>query len=441
MTILWLIALPLAAAVIVYLLRNAPIIAVPISAGTLMAMAAFFVMQEGADPLSVLGRTVSLSSLEIIGLAGCCLLLALMLLASYRVYQEPLAYPLTLVAMSCFAAATMVRNAAISALLLEGGIIASVMLIPSRREDSAMAAMRTLSILIFVGPLFLLSSWALESRAINPDAVVLARLGGVSLALGYALGLGVMPMHVWVPPVFRRGNPLAAAMLGVVLSITLLLRLSSNLSFSVWPGGQSFFANLMLIGGTITAVGGSLLALPQRSLSRALAYAAMADLGIALIGWGYGTRVTLGVAAVHVGYRALAVVTICMALGILRQLFGGDSVDDLQGAFRRAPLAVIGLIIAGLSLAGMPLTAGFSSRLVLYRILAGRYVGWAVLIMFASAGPAWAFIRTLVSAIVSRPAQGARREPLVPALIVLLSGLSLLVLGLFPSLVRGLVDL
>ncbi|MHB0857267.1 MAG: proton-conducting transporter transmembrane domain-containing protein [Anaerolineae bacterium] len=441
MTILWLIALPLAAAVVVYLLRNTPTIAVPVSAATLLAMAVFFVVLEGAGPLSVLGRTVSLSSLEIIGLAACCLLLALMLLASYRVYHEPAAYALTLVAMSCFAAATMLRNAAISALLLEGGIIASVMLIPSRREGSAMTAMRTLAILILIGPLFMLSSWALESRAVNPDNIALARVGGVSLALGFCLGLAIMPLHVWLPPVFRRGNPLAAVMLGVVLSIVLLLRLGNNLSFSIWPGGQAFFSNLMLVGGTITAVGGSILALPQRSLSRALAFAAMADLGIVLVGWGYGTRVTLDIAMVHVGYRALAVVTISMALGILRHLFGGDSVEDLRGALDRAPLALIGLTIAGLSLAGIPLTAGFASRLVLYRILAGRYVGWAVLIIIASAGPAWAFMRTFLNALASRPAQGIRREPFVPALIVLLTSLSLLALGLFPSLVRGLVDL
>ena len=434
MTILWLVALPLGVALVVLLLRNLRLIAAPLSAATLTVMIILFATRGQTISQIILGRSVGLTLQESVGLAFCCFLLALLMIYSYRLPQGPLAYPLTLLAMSLFVAATMVRNLAIAGLILGLGAIAAVMLVPSRRPGSAMAGMRALILLVLAIPLLLLAAWAMESRGGTPNEFALARVGGLTLALGFAIGLAVVPFFVWLPPVFGYGDPLAMVMLSVVLNIAVLLRLSHMLQASMWPGGREFFSTLLIADGIGTALVGSLLALPQRSVSRALAYAAMADLGVVLLGLGIGSETSVSAAILHVGYRGVGIMVVSMALGILRHCLDGDDIDHLRTAWRRAPFAVAGMAIGGLSLAGLPLTAGFTTRLLLYRALAAHSMTWAVAIIACSLGPAWAFMRCVLAAMSSAPTSGIRREPFVPGLLTLLLGLTLLIVGFCPYL-------
>jgi multicomponent Na+:H+ antiporter subunit D len=246
--------------------------------------------------------------------------------------------------------------------------------------------------------------------------------------------LAIVPFHVWLPPVFRYGSPLAVVMLSVVMSIVLFLRLGTMLQVSIWPGGQEFFSALLVAGGGITALLGSALALPQRSLSRVIAYAALADLGLVLVGLGVGKGLSLSAVTLHLAYRGIGIVTASMGLGLLRQCLDGDDVIALQGALRRAPLAIVSIALGGFSLVGLPLTAGFTSRILLYRALAGESSGWAIAIIASSLCPAWALMRCIIAALASAPTSGSRREPLLPGLLALSLGLLLLVLGLMPHL-------
>jgi formate hydrogenlyase subunit 3/multisubunit Na+/H+ antiporter MnhD subunit len=435
-TIVWLAALPLGVALLVLLLRALPLVTTPISAATLIALAVLLVSQKQSESFIVWGRSISLMPQETAGLAFCALLLAVMLIYSYRIPQGLLAQPLTLAAMGLFIAATMMRNAAIAGLLIEIGVLVAVMLIPSRQPGAAMTGIRTLVILALCGPLLLLAAWAMESRAIKPNDILLARISGVALVLGFGIGMAIVPFHIWQPPVFRYGGPLAAVMLSVVLGIVVTLRLNSMLTISMWAEERPFFMALLLGGGILTALLGGFMALSQRSVSRALAYAGLADLGLVLIGLGIGSETSSSAAILHLAYRGIGIVVVCMALGILRQCLDGDDLEHLRGALRRAPLAVIGMTLGGLSLAGLPLTAGFSSRFVLYRALASTQPTWALAVMVSSIGPVWAFMRCLVAALVSAPTSGGQREPLMPGLLTVLLGLTLVALGISPALLK-----
>jgi multicomponent Na+:H+ antiporter subunit D len=206
------------------------------------------------------------------------------------------------------------------------------------------------------------------------------------------------------------------------------------LQVSMWPGGRELFAALLVGGGTLTALLGSLMAIPQRTVTRALAYAALADMGMVAIGLGLGTRLSFNVALMHVAYRGLAIVVVSVSLGVLRQCLDADDIGHLAGAIRRAPLAVMSMMIGGYSLAGMPLTAGFASRLLLYRAFASRYAPWTMAIILSSLGPAWAFTRCGVAALISTPIPGGRREPFLPGLLVFILALALLAPGIYPNL-------
>jgi len=436
MTIMWLVALPLAMAIVVLILRQIRVLAAPLTAATLVAMAILAISWGGGRPLVLMGRSIGLAPGEAAGLALCCVLLAVLVLYGYRMPQGAAAYPLTLAAMGLLAAATLVRNTTIAGALLEIGIIIAVLLVPSQRPGAAMTGMRVLTLMALSAPMLLLASWAGEHLTGNPGDMLVARIGGLAVALGFGLSLGVVPFHIWLPPVFRHASPLAIAMLSVVANLAMLLYLGSMLQVTMWPGQQAFYAAILLAGGVVTAVTGGIMAFPQRSVHRALAYAALADMGIVLVGLGIGTAVSVRAATLHVALRAVGIVAVAMAAGILQHSLDGDDLEHLRGGLRRAPRSLVAMAIGGASLAGLPLTAGFATRFVLYRALALQNVPWAALTVVASVGPAWAFVRCLLAAIVSAPTSGERREPIMPALLSLALSLSLLFLGIFPHLLN-----
>jgi len=438
MTIMWLAALPLAMAVVVLILRQLPVLAVPLTAATLIAMAVLCISFGGERPLLLLGRSIGLAKGEAAALALCCGLVAILVLYSYRLPQGPVAYPLTLAAMGVLVAATLVRNTTIAAALLGAGTLLAVLMVPSPQPGTAMTAMRVLVVVAMTTPTLLLASWAGEHLTGSPGDLTVARIGGLAMATGFGLGLGIVPFHVWLPPVFRRASPLAVVMISVVANLVMLLYLASMLQVTMWPGQQEFYAAVLLGGGVLTAVVAGLMALPQGSIHGALAYAAVADMGMVLIGLGVGTRVSVRAATLHVALRAVGVVVVSMAAGVLQHNLDGDDLEHLRGGLRRAPCSVLAMAVGGASLAGLPLTAGFATRLVLYRALADTGAWWAVLVIMASVGPAWAFVRCLLAAIVSAPTSGERREPTIPSLLSLALGLSLLVLGISPHVLGSL---
>jgi len=327
-TILVLAVLPVAMALVVLLLGELRVIATVLSVVTLMAVGILAAILEPGATIVVLGRPVELSSHAASALIFCCILLALMVMHAHGVSANSRLLPLTLAGTGLFAAAMTVNNMAISGLLLEVGVVAAVSLVPSRRTGSAMTGSRALVLLVLSAPLLLLASWAMEGGANDADSAELIRTSGIALAIACGLLLGVVPFHVWLPPVFRYASPLASVMLSVVLSTSVLVYLDNVIRASVWVGGHEFFSTLLLGSGIATAIVGGLLAAPQRAVSRALAYAALADLGLILVGLGIGAQASIGAATLHIAYRGIGIAAVSMAVAILE----ADELEHLRGA-------------------------------------------------------------------------------------------------------------
>jgi len=435
--ILSLIALPIGIAFAVLLTRHFRFLSSLLAAGAFTVLTASLLAQRNTDSWMLFGRAMSLPPLESAVLAFCFALLALTMLYTNWIPQGDLAYPVTLSVAALFIAATVFRNLALATLLLEGGIIASTMLVPSERPGAAMSGMRALVLLALSGPLLLVAAWAMEQYGSGTNDVQLSQITAIALALGTGIGLGMVPWYIWQPAIYQHGRVLAAIVLTVVLPAILLLHLGSMLQVSTWSGQQAFVQGLLLAGGFLTALVGSLMVAFQRSLGRAVGFAALADMGFVLMGLGMGTAESSRAAFLHMIYRGVAVSAAMMGVGMLQQVLGGDTLDHLRGAFRRAPAAMLGLVVGGLSLAGMPMTAGFTTRLALYTPLMAAHPTWGMMLIASSLAPIWTVARFCLAAWVSTPAVEGR-EPVSPGVIIVLLSLVLLALGIWPNLLTTL---
>lgn len=434
-----LIGLPLIVAALVLVLRRARYICALLTAGAFAVLVAGLMAPRQTDAWLLFGRALNLPQLEsaVLGYGFC--VLAVTVLYAHWVPQGELAYPVTLGVAALFTLATALRNVALSSLLLEAGMIGAVILAPSDRPGAALGGMRSLVLVALAGPLLLVAAWALETYAGQPGNIQLVQLAGVTLTIGFGIALGVVPWHIWQPALYQHGRILAIAMLSVVLPANLLLHLGNILKAATWPGEQPFTLGILLAGGLATSIAGSLLASTQRSVGRALAYVAMADFGMVLLGLGLGTEESSRAALLHMGYRGLGVCAAAMGAGLLQHVLGDDSQDVLRGAFRRAPAAMLGVMVGGLSLVGMPLTAGFTTRLSVYTALTQMHPVLGLVVVGVSLAPAWAILRFCLDAWVSTPST-ERREPRAPGLLVVLLCLAILALGIWPNALASLAS-
>ncbi len=459
----WLVFAPLGIAILVFVLQKLRAISTLFTAMGLGAMVYLAIQYRQGLSLLVLGRSFDLSPLEAASLAFCLVLALVVVLYSYDIPEADLAHSLILLAMVVFSISAMARNLAIGGLLFQTAAILAAMLIPSSRPRSSMVGMRALILLVISGCCSLLASWALEGQAADSSNTLFANLGSITLAIGFGIVLPIMPFHIWQPPIYKHSTPLAVVACTVILNIVAMLRINNLLFVTPWAGGKEYFVSLLLAGGLVTSAVAGLLAIPQRSVHRALAFAAVSDAGLALASLAVGTELGIKAAFLHMFCRGLGATAMVMAVGIFRQVLGGDDTDHLRGALRQTPMAVAGLVIAGLSLSGLPPMAGFATRLMIYHVLGEKNTVWAVVALAATMGPAVAFIRCMVSALTpmqaaESQADGAdeelemaetaplpgntrlttptrRAEPVLAGILILTLSLPLLVLGVRPELV------
>ncbi len=228
-------------------------------------------------------------------------------------------------------------------------------------------------------------------------------LPGLALIItGIGFKLGVVPFHLWTADVYE-GAPapvttfVATASKGAMFA--LLLRY-----FSL--SGARLFGPILLVFSIIAIASmfaGNLLALMQKNVKRILAYSSIAHLGYLLVAFEAGGA--MGTAAATF-YLVAYFVTTLGAFGIVSAVSGkerdADLIDDYRGLFWRRPV-VAGVFTAMLlSLAGIPLTAGFLGKF--YIVASGASSGiWSLIIILVvtSAIGLFYYLRIIVALYAS----------------------------------------
>jgi NADH-quinone oxidoreductase subunit N len=269
------------------------------------------------------------------------------------------------------------------------------------------------------------------------NALLLAGFGMLVIGIGFKLA--VVPFHMWTPDVYQ-GAP--APVTGFVATVSkggmfaLLLRYFTQVDVHAF---SSLFV-LFTVIAIATMFIGNLLALLQNNVKRILAYSSIAHFGYLLVA--FLSSGAYAVTAVTF-YLAAYFVTTLGAFGIVSVLSGpgrdADTMDDYRGlSFRRPWLAGIFTSVL-LSLASIPMTAGFIGKFYILRAGVGSALWLLVLILVVSSAIGLYYYLRIVVAIFAHPSQegqGLLAAPSLPlaaglvlaALVVLVFGL-----GVYPT--------
>lgn len=261
-------------------------------------------------------------------------------------------------------------------------------------------------------------------------------IAGLMLVLtGIGFKLAVVPFHLWTPDVYE-GAPLPVTAFIATVSkggvFALILRW-----FHVSNAGVSGTAGLVLaIIAIASMLAGNLLALAQTNVKRILAYSSIAHMGYALVALLAGGA--LGAPAATY-YLAAYFTTILGAFGVMTILSGPQreaaDIDDYRGLFWRRPVLAGAFTVMLLSLAGIPLTAGFLGKF--YVIAAGAsQARWVLLFVLVVSSTIGLFYYLRILAAMYAKSSGTETRPILPmpatVALAVLTGLVFL-LGIFPA--------
>jgi NADH-quinone oxidoreductase subunit N len=233
-------------------------------------------------------------------------------------------------------------------------------------------------------------------------AVLLAGAGLVMVGIGFKLAL--VPFHLWTPDVYQ-GAPAPVA--GFVASVSkgavlaLLLRLAMALPSQPQSSMWLLLAGVSLASMTV----GNLLALRQRNVKRLLAYSSISHLGYILVAVLAGGPWAMAAASYYLAAYFASTLGAFGVVGVLTtQRQEADTIHHYRGLLWRRPWLTGAFTAMLLSLAGIPLTAGFVGKLLVLTagVGGGLWVLSVALVINSGVG-LYYYLRVVAAMCLYRP--------------------------------------
>ncbi|MCR5421281.1 MAG: sodium:proton antiporter [Lachnospiraceae bacterium] len=198
-----------------------------------------------------------------------------------------------------------------------------------------------------------------ENYAI-PLTVVIGLLG-VSLAIKSAL----FPFHSWLPEAYGFSTASSAAILSSLVSkgyIFLLIKIFYRvIGLNVMVGHK--ITNILFVFGIIAMIVGSVTAIRQTDVRHLIAYSSIAQIGYIYMGMGLGSTAGMVAAIFHImSHSATKSMLFIAQRGLVEVSNGSKDFSDLKGSGYRNRLAGIAFTVGAFSMVGIPLLAGFTSK-------------------------------------------------------------------------------
>ncbi len=189
--------------------------------------------------------------------------------------------------------------------------------------------------------------------------------GAVLVLVGFGFKVSIVPFHFWSPDVYE-GAPTPITAYISTASKAAGFAVLVRFMLAVFPAIADYWSLVLAVLSVASMTIGNLIALTQKNIKRLLAYSSIAHAGNALIGLvalnAFGT-------ATLIFYLAAYVVTNMAAFAVV-VLFthsaGSEMIMDYAGLSRRSPGLAMALLVAFLSLAGMPPLAGFVAKFYVF---------------------------------------------------------------------------
>jgi len=208
------------------------------------------------------------------------------------------------------------------------------------------------------------------------------------IVVGVMIKAYIFPLHLWQPDVYTYAPSTISSMMASVhvkVMFYILLRMFYSVFTLEFIRHYIGLDLLICWVAAIAILAGSIWAIKQRNLKRMLAYSSVSQMGYILLGVGLSPLSPWGLvgAVAHILNHAIGKGCLFMCAGAISQQEGLKDIRDFGGLGKKMPYVCAAFTIAALSMIGIPLTAGFASKLFLINasLDAAQYPFVAVLLL------------------------------------------------------------
>lgn len=275
-------------------------------------------------------------------------------------------------------------------------------------------------------------------------------LGIILMIVGLSFKLSLAPFHLWTPDVYQGAPAPASAFLATASKLAIFALLIRFMEYIPIQGNSWLYIAFTVLA-ILSILVGNLLALFQNSLKRILGYSSIAHFGyllILLLASNESASFELKELAAQTTtiYLFTYIATTLGAFSVVTVLSSpcqerdADALYRYRGLFWRRPILTIALSVMMLSLAGIPLTAGFIGKfwLLMTANMAGLWLLIAMVVL-GSAIALYYYLRVMITLYLPEPTAHGNEEKnmhwshLVATIVLLLIAIIVIFIGIYPS--------
>ncbi len=263
--------------------------------------------------------------------------------------------------------------------------------------------------------------------------------GIILVMIGLCFKIGAAPFHFWTPDVYEGAPTLITTFMSTIVKtagFAAFLRLFAD-TFA--PLHDFWMPPLMMIV-CLTLVVGNVTALFQKHFKRMLAYSSISHAGYLLFSLITLTGNSSNNVLVYAAAYTFATIIAFAVLILVKQRTGNDHFDSFNGLASRNPFTAIVLTIAMLSLAGIPLTAGFIGKYLMFLNVMTEYkiflVAFAILNALVGF---YYYFRVIVAMYFKEGNETELQVPVQYQFVLVFSVLVTVFLGIYPSVILNLI--
>jgi len=361
---------------------------------------------------------------------------------------DPFFIPIGLLIGALLTSVIAVEPFLYAALLIEITALISVIILTPPGSSKYRGTLRFIIFQTMGMILILISGWFLSSvEAYLGDINLTLRVTAL-VGLGFALLIAIFPFHSWMPILGEENPPYAAAFIFFIIPQATTLYLLSFVTRFTWVSTTpAIFIALRFMGLAMILVGGIWAAL-QNNLGRILAFAAITEIGFALLSLSIldpnfsetSNAITYNDSMLTIFFAQFLPKLISMAvwalgLGLIKSHTTDLEFHSNQGILFNMPFASISVILATFSIAGIPLLAEFPVRSALWSTVIQQSTFVGISIIIGLGGLLIAGFRTLALTINKANDSNTKFVETKSQIALMITGWILLFsLGIYPQL-------
>ncbi|BCJ87737.1 NADH-quinone oxidoreductase subunit N [Effusibacillus dendaii] len=260
----------------------------------------------------------------------------------------------------------------------------------------------------------------------------------VMIVAGLGIKLSLVPFHMWTPDTYEGAPTPITAFLSAVSKAAALAILFRVLLF-LYSGFISEWYMIIVVIAILTMVIGNVAALTQKNIKRMMAYSSVAQAGyllvpIAVLGKSetlLNLLQSMSELVFYLGVYVLMTMGAFAVISYVTRQTGSEDIDSFRGLYQRSPFLAIAMTVFMLSMAGMPITAGFFGKFIIILGAIHAQSFWLAGIMFAASVISFYYYFGVMRAIFTSVSNGTSLPMRTPGNLSFLIGVALIgILGL-----------